>query len=112
MHLSFNDLTGPGRMRRLRPLAIAALTNWDVNPLSVRPLAQSVNAMFRVDADDGQRYVLHVFQAGQKDMDDRPDMRRIGRAPCPPRLRPMCRSPSPRAMAIQDYHSDSPKYTG
>ena len=69
--LAFDALTGPGRMRRLRPLAETAIAFWNLAAPSVRPMAQSMNALFRVDTTRGERYVPRVFQPGQHRPEDR-----------------------------------------
>lgn len=56
----FADLDRPGRTRRLRRLAEAALTAYDVPVARLSPLGRGHNTTFRVDGADGHRYVLRV----------------------------------------------------
>jgi Ser/Thr protein kinase RdoA (MazF antagonist) len=56
----FAELDRSGRTRRLRRLAEAALTAYDVPVARLTPLAPGLNTTFRVDATDGHRYVLRV----------------------------------------------------
>lgn len=67
---SFDSLTDSGRIRRLRPLALAALAHWDVAPTSVRFLAEHTNVLFRVDTAAGQRFALRVAATGQHSRQD------------------------------------------
>ncbi len=56
----FAELDRAGRTRRLRRLAEAALTDYDVPVARLTPLARGRNTTFRVDGADGRRYVLRV----------------------------------------------------
>ncbi|MEV6874446.1 phosphotransferase [Amycolatopsis sp. NPDC051128] len=56
----FAELDPSGRTRRLRRLAEAALTAYDVPVARLTPLARGLNTTFRVDGADGHRYVLRV----------------------------------------------------
>lgn len=56
----FTELTEIGRARRLRPLAMAALEQYDLGVARVQLITNSWNCVFRVDATDGGRYVLRV----------------------------------------------------
>ncbi len=67
----FESLTSRGRLRRLLPLAQAAVAQYDIAVKSLRPLAEHTNAQFRVDAMDGARYVLRVCAPGEHDECDR-----------------------------------------
>ncbi|MEN8040874.1 MAG: phosphotransferase [Actinomycetota bacterium] len=53
------DLSEAGQFRRLRPLAIAALERYGVEPLRLRLVGGFTNVIFRVDAKDGP-YALRV----------------------------------------------------
>lgn len=57
---NYYDLTNRGRARRLRQLAIAALADYDLDVKSVRLITNAFNGIFRVDAEDGHKYVLRV----------------------------------------------------
>lgn len=67
----YDVLTSRGRLRRLLPLAQAALSHYAIAVRSVRPLAEHTNALFRVDAADGARYVLRACAPGEHDARDR-----------------------------------------
>ncbi|MEQ0561977.1 phosphotransferase [Amycolatopsis sp. NEAU-NG30] len=56
----FAELDRAGRTRRLRRLAEAALTAYDVPVARLTPLAHGQNTAFRIDGADGHRYVLRV----------------------------------------------------
>lgn len=56
----FAELDRSGRTRRLRRLAEAALTAYDVPVARLTPLGHGLNTTFRVDGADGRRYVLRV----------------------------------------------------
>ncbi|MCR6490334.1 phosphotransferase [Amycolatopsis sp. OK19-0408] len=56
----FAALDRSGRTRRLRRLAEAALTDYDVPVARLTPLGHGHNTTFRVDGADGHRYVLRV----------------------------------------------------
>jgi Ser/Thr protein kinase RdoA (MazF antagonist) len=56
----FAELDRSGRTRRLRRLAEAALTAYDVPVARLTPLGRGLNTTFRVDGADGGRYVLRV----------------------------------------------------
>ena len=56
----FSELDRSGRTRRLRRLAEAALTAYDVPVARLTPLGHGLNTTFRVDGADGHRYVLRV----------------------------------------------------
>ncbi|GLY34535.1 aminoglycoside phosphotransferase [Amycolatopsis sp. NBRC 101858] len=59
----FAGLDRSGRTRRLRRLAEAALTDYDVPVARLTPLGRGLNTTFRVDGADGHRYVLRVQRA-------------------------------------------------
>jgi Ser/Thr protein kinase RdoA (MazF antagonist) len=56
----FAELDRSGRTRRLRRLAEAALSAYDVPVARLTPLGRGLNTTFRVDGADGHRYVLRV----------------------------------------------------
>ncbi len=62
---TFDALTARGKLRRLAALARIAIQQWPVDVMSVRLLTEHTNAIFRVDARDGQRYVLRVCAPGE-----------------------------------------------
>ncbi len=49
----WEQLTEAGKFRRLRPLALAALRHYDLEPLRLRLVGGFTNAIFRVDTADG-----------------------------------------------------------
>ena len=57
---AFDDLTGRGRVGRLRALARDALSEYDVACVRVSYVAQAFNTVFRVDGADGSVYALRV----------------------------------------------------
>ena len=56
----FYDLTHVGQGKRLRPLAVSVLEAFNVRAVRLRQLTAATNIVFRVDADDGRRFVLHM----------------------------------------------------
>jgi Ser/Thr protein kinase RdoA (MazF antagonist) len=56
----FSDLTKTGRARRLRQLALTALESYDLAPRRVTTLSTSLNGIFRVDTDSGERFMLRI----------------------------------------------------
>ena len=57
---AFNALTPRGQDLRLRRMALAALEHYDLEPRSVRLVANHLNAIFRVDTVDRQTYMLRI----------------------------------------------------
>lgn len=57
---NYYDLTNRGRALRLRPLAIAALADYDLAVRRVRLITNGFNGIFRVDTEGGGKYVLRV----------------------------------------------------
>lgn len=55
-------------MRRLRTLAHRALEPYDIRAIRLRLLKDSWNTVFRVDAADGQSYVLRINRPGVRDL--------------------------------------------
>jgi Ser/Thr protein kinase RdoA (MazF antagonist) len=60
----FYQLTPSGRARRVRRVAVRALESYDLGVRTVRLLTNETNGVFRIDATDGQRYVLRVGRGG------------------------------------------------
>jgi len=58
---AYNDLTKRGKLRRLRRLALKALEEYDLPIKRVRFFTIETNTMFRVDAEDSQKYVLRIY---------------------------------------------------
>jgi Ser/Thr protein kinase RdoA (MazF antagonist) len=57
---AYHSLTVRGQARRLRRLALAALSAYDLDVARLRLLTNDFNGIFRIDARDGQKYVLRV----------------------------------------------------
>ena len=57
---SFDRLTPRGRLRRLRTLALEACDRYGYRALSCSLVAESFNAIFRIDTEDGSRVALRV----------------------------------------------------
>jgi Ser/Thr protein kinase RdoA (MazF antagonist) len=62
----FDTLTHAGQVRRLRRLALLALTAYAVEQPRLTPLTHADNTTFRVDTADGQRYVLRIHRPSRK----------------------------------------------
>ena len=60
MRKSFQDLTPRGRLQRLRRLALQALGEYDLAVKRVRPAANGLNALFRVETEAGETYALRI----------------------------------------------------
>lgn len=56
----YYQLTQMGKARRLRQLAIQALSAYDLDVLRVRLITNEQNGIFRVDTRDKQKYILRV----------------------------------------------------
>jgi Ser/Thr protein kinase RdoA (MazF antagonist) len=62
----FETLTKRGQINRLKKLALNALTAFDIQPLTLKPLRHGDNTTFRIDASDGERYVLRIHRSVQR----------------------------------------------
>ena len=67
---AFDALTARGRGLRLREMALAALEHYDVEPRSVRLVANHLNGVFRVDTVDGQTYTLRISHPTWRTIED------------------------------------------
>jgi Ser/Thr protein kinase RdoA (MazF antagonist) len=67
---SFDTLTYAGQVRRLRRLALQALTAYDVDQPRLTPLTHADNTTFRVDTVDGERFVLRIHRPSRKTPDE------------------------------------------
>jgi len=56
----FHDLTHVGQARRLRPHAVRVLAAFGLKPTSLRQLTAASNIIFRVDSENGRRFVLRM----------------------------------------------------
>jgi Ser/Thr protein kinase RdoA (MazF antagonist) len=63
---SFANLTFAGQVRRLRRLALEALTAYDIGAARLTLLMHADNTTFRVDTVDGQRFVLRIHRPSRK----------------------------------------------
>jgi Ser/Thr protein kinase RdoA (MazF antagonist) len=63
---SFDTLTHIGQLRRLRRLALQALTAYDIGQARLIPLTHADNTTFRIDTVDGARYVLRIHRSTRK----------------------------------------------
>jgi Ser/Thr protein kinase RdoA (MazF antagonist) len=57
----YDELTTRGKLRRLRSLSLKALEEYHLQVKRLKFLAIETNTMFRVDAEDGERYVLRIY---------------------------------------------------
>ena len=57
----YHELTRRGQLRRLRRLVLDVLTFYDLDVNKVRFLTIETNTMFRVDTEDGDKYVLRIY---------------------------------------------------
>lgn len=57
---NYLQLTERGKARRLRKLVDKALQHYDLEILKIRMITNHVNGIFRLDAVDGQKYVMRV----------------------------------------------------
>jgi Ser/Thr protein kinase RdoA (MazF antagonist) len=67
---SFDTLTYAGQVRRLRRLALQALSAYDIDRPRLTPLTHADNTTFRVDTVDGERYVLRIHRPSRKTPDE------------------------------------------
>jgi Ser/Thr protein kinase RdoA (MazF antagonist) len=56
----YAELTEHGQARRLRPLALNALKQYELDVIRLRLITNDMNGIFRVDAGDGQTYILRI----------------------------------------------------
>jgi Ser/Thr protein kinase RdoA (MazF antagonist) len=56
----YSTLTVRGQARRLRGLALNALTQYELDVARLRLVTNDMNGIFRVDTRDGQKYILRV----------------------------------------------------
>ncbi len=57
----YNKLTRLGKIRRLRHAAIKTLEQYDINIKRIKFLTIETNTMFRIDSEDGKKYVLRIY---------------------------------------------------
>ena len=56
----YQNLTKRGQVARLKLLAEEALRDYDIGKISFTPLEHMANTTFRIDAEDGQRFVIRI----------------------------------------------------
>lgn len=66
----FEQLTSKGQARRLRQMAQTALTHYPFKVKSLRLLSISFNCIFRVDTQDGQKFILRICLPGYRSLDE------------------------------------------
>lgn len=66
----FGDLTDVGRLRRLRPLAEAALAHYDLAAPTLTFHAFATNLLYRVSTASGERFVLRLAVPGWRTLED------------------------------------------
>jgi Ser/Thr protein kinase RdoA (MazF antagonist) len=66
----YDELTHRGKLRRLRQLAINALADYPLSVARLRFLVVHSNTMFRVDSQDGRRYVLRIYSDEDSTLDE------------------------------------------
>jgi len=57
---SFSTLTERGQALRLRRMALAALSHYELPLKQVRLVANHINGIFRVDTKDGEAYAFVI----------------------------------------------------
>jgi Ser/Thr protein kinase RdoA (MazF antagonist) len=58
--VAYADLSRLAQIARLRPLALAALAQYPIEPTRVRLLLHGYNTTYRVDSADGRRFALRL----------------------------------------------------
>ena len=66
----FESLTPIGQIRRLRAVARAALQEYAISVRQLSLLTVDTNTIFRVDATNGDRFVLRISTPGQHSLND------------------------------------------
>ncbi|MBN2005115.1 MAG: phosphotransferase [Anaerolineae bacterium] len=67
---SFNELSFPGKLRRLRDLAVAALARYDLKNPEITYLNFSTNLLYRVTTASGEQFVLRLAYPGWRTFED------------------------------------------
>ena len=67
---NYNDLTNPGKLRRLRELARMALKQYDLNDPQFHFYAFATNLLFRVTTADGEQFMLRLASPGWRTFED------------------------------------------
>jgi Ser/Thr protein kinase RdoA (MazF antagonist) len=66
----YQDLTNPGKLRRLRELARTALNQYDLNNPQLDFYAFATNLLFRVTTPTGERFMLRLAYPGWRTFED------------------------------------------
>jgi Ser/Thr protein kinase RdoA (MazF antagonist) len=64
--MSFAQLSEEAQLERLGALARAALAAWALDGAAVTPIKYRENAVFRIDTEEGRRFVLRVHRPGYR----------------------------------------------
>ena len=67
---TFSTLTARGQALRLRHMALVALKQYKLHIKNVRLVTNHLNAIFRVDTNDGQIYALRISHPTWRTNDD------------------------------------------
>ena len=67
---SYSDLSTAGKLRRLRDLAIAALTHYDLEGPEIAYHGFDTNLLYRVTTASGERYMLRLAAPGWRTSED------------------------------------------
>ena len=67
---SYHDLSDAGKLRRLRALAIAALTHYDLKSPKIAYAGFSTNLLYRVTSASGERFMLRLAAPGWRTFED------------------------------------------
>ena len=67
MHPIYADRTHRGQLAVLRPTAAAALSRFEVDPVSFRVINHGYNTTYRVDTADGRRFALRLNINSRRD---------------------------------------------
>lgn len=62
----FNQLTAAGRTRRLRQMALQALTHYALPVARLTPVTMNFNSIFRIVTTDGRRFALRINYPGER----------------------------------------------
>ena len=63
----FEQLSYHGQERRLRAMAETALASYELLPARITMLAHRHDTTFRIVTDDGERFVLRIYNARRRD---------------------------------------------
>jgi Ser/Thr protein kinase RdoA (MazF antagonist) len=67
---SYSDLSTPGKLRRLRGLAAAALTHYDLTDPQLAYHGFNTNLLYRVTTASGERFMLRLAAPGWRTFED------------------------------------------